>query len=631
MTTNNKDIKEFIKYYCELGVSPEYALLIKGAWGCGKSHLVRECIANIEDADKTKRFLYVSLYGVSCVDDIETKFFQLLNPVLSSKGMILAGRLAKGLLRGALKLDLDGDGKADASLSVGTPDINLNDYLTDTKNCILVFDDLERCSIELKQVLGYINYFVEMDGYKVILVADEEKLNAIHKSQDVSGYKYVKEKLIGKTLEVEPNIGAVFDKLLNETASSDNLKEILAPRKERIIHIFKCAKYRNLRSLRKTLLEFDRLLIVLEEEVKLNDKLISHLLNIFIILSLEIYSGELLAEEINSLIGSSCISRSMQENKGKEGPPNKFSVIERKYDLSLYETILEVSEWICIFTKGSIDAERVNETLKKSNYFSKEHSPDWIKLWHHFDLEDAEFIRLYESVRSSFDAREYFHPGEIKHISGMFLRFSKKNLINKDKSEILRDCVLYIDEVFAKSLVIVDESTHEQVNSFGSFAGLGYMDIDSDEFGELSKYLNEKIQSAFDGELENRSGEILQAMKQDPEHLYTLLCHSNYKENAFYYHPILHYIDSAEFILQFQKIPNKAKRIVVDALFTRYTHRGLNDPVLVERDWLKKVHEGFGAALNKGNVTISTLAFEYACSRLGDSLKTLEGLCSSAK
>ena len=110
--------KNLIEYYCSMKVAPEYALLVKGSWGCGKSHLVKGCIDDLKEANQEFKFLYVSLYGINDISDIEAKFFEQLNPILSSKKVMFASQIAKGVLKGALKIDLDGDGKADATASV---------------------------------------------------------------------------------------------------------------------------------------------------------------------------------------------------------------------------------------------------------------------------------------------------------------------------------------------------------------------------------------------------------------------------------------------------------------------------------------------------------------------------------
>ena len=44
------------------------------------------------------------------------------------------------------------------------------------KDSILIFDDLERCDCPVNEVLGYINTYVEHDGMKVIIVANQKEI-----------------------------------------------------------------------------------------------------------------------------------------------------------------------------------------------------------------------------------------------------------------------------------------------------------------------------------------------------------------------------------------------------------------------------------------------------------------------
>ena len=59
--------------------------------------------------------------------------------------------------------------------------------------------------MDIQLILGYINYFVEKYGYKVILIADGPKLIDLNNqvSKPNINYERIKEKLIGKTAEVE--------------------------------------------------------------------------------------------------------------------------------------------------------------------------------------------------------------------------------------------------------------------------------------------------------------------------------------------------------------------------------------------------------------------------------------------
>ncbi len=99
--------------------------MLRGKWGSGKSWFINDYMQK-KGEDK---FLYVSLYGITSYKEIEDSFFQQLHPVLASKGMKIAGKILKGLLKTTVKIDLDRDGKEDGNISSGVPDINLPDYL----------------------------------------------------------------------------------------------------------------------------------------------------------------------------------------------------------------------------------------------------------------------------------------------------------------------------------------------------------------------------------------------------------------------------------------------------------------------------------------------------------------------
>lgn len=77
---------------------------------------------------------------------------------------------------------------------------------------LICFDDLERVKPEMlsdNQILGYINSLVEDNNIKVIIVANEGKLNQ-------ALYSEVKEKTIGNTIHFQQNFFQVFDDILQK-------------------------------------------------------------------------------------------------------------------------------------------------------------------------------------------------------------------------------------------------------------------------------------------------------------------------------------------------------------------------------------------------------------------------------
>ena len=146
----------------------------------------------------------VFLYGVKNYDEIETKFLESSNPEIFNVKSIFVGKLADAFINNKIKSSLGIIKKSLSSLNA--------------KGKILIFDDLERCSIDKVDLLGYINNFVEHQSYKVILIANEEELEKTEK------YTLIKEKLIGKTFDLKPSSNLAYDSFLNELININKVK-----------------------------------------------------------------------------------------------------------------------------------------------------------------------------------------------------------------------------------------------------------------------------------------------------------------------------------------------------------------------------------------------------------------------
>src|ERR1700730_11793697 len=104
MEDPNKHAIDFLHNYTSPSSPFDYAVMITGPWGSGKTYLIKEFLDQRRKAGFTKD-LYVSLYGMTSTRQIDDAFFRQLHPVLSSKGMKIAAEIAKGTLKTALKVD----------------------------------------------------------------------------------------------------------------------------------------------------------------------------------------------------------------------------------------------------------------------------------------------------------------------------------------------------------------------------------------------------------------------------------------------------------------------------------------------------------------------------------------------
>lgn len=252
----NTLILDFLNSYAD-NPNPQYAVMLKGKWGCGKTHLIKQWKKRFDetadtDEEITLKPIYISTYGMDSVNDIKTTIDRELNPFFYSK----TGRFIKGILKLAGKvvfktsMDLNDNSKEDGSFSATLDSLSLLQVEDDSIKGVkfLIFDDIERCLIEMKELLGFINYFVEHCNCHVVVIGDENHLEELPKA--VLGE--FKEKTIGKEFEIQPDIEEAIEYFLDEVPVSDYLKEM----RDFIIACFMCTKSDNLRILRQCLYDF---------------------------------------------------------------------------------------------------------------------------------------------------------------------------------------------------------------------------------------------------------------------------------------------------------------------------------------------------------------------------------------
>lgn len=590
MSNPNKHIEDFLDYYFKLKNPPHYAVLLKGKWGVGKTWFLKKVMENLYNPDyRVKTHLYISLYGIASFEEIENDFFRQLHPVLSSKGMALAGKIGKGLLKTTLKIDLNGDGKSDASVASQVPDINLPDYLSNTEGLILVFDDLERASMDLENLLGYINYFVEHQGYKVVIIANEEELFDEEKETKVS-YRRIKEKLIGKTFEVQPQLNLAIDNFILEIESS-YMQKFFRENIGLIKELYQASGYRNLRHLRQALMDFARLIKLLSDEVKDKEGVIEQLLSIYLVLSFEIKSGEMLPTDINKFNESYLIDLMDRSNdkKIKEGViDSSYKKVKEKYPaFDSFDMLLEKSVWIDIFDKGLIDNEKVQESLRNSRYFHSENKPEWIQLWHFMYLGDNDFDSLLTIVKEQFCDKKYEELGEVKHVTGLFLELVEQGVLDMTKEEVFGIAKNNIDNLVIEGKEI---PYYDYVNIYDDTQtfGLEFRNKDDSKFVDLLKYITEVSKKQVFDSLPEIGKKLLEDIKDNVDGFHKKLDYTG-SVTIYQKEPVLKYITPNDFVMAFIEIEPYARRNIALVISSRYKNIVSIEVLLPELDWLREV------------------------------------------
>lgn len=160
---SESNILKEIQYYVDTDFY-NYAVMIDGAWGSGKTHFVKNVLIQ-ELESKGNRVLYVSLYGVSNIQELGKKLY--LDFLLQDKSKYVTehAELAESIIGTVFDIGSPFMGKL-GDINIKEKKIrniveNTVKHICPMKDCVLIFDDLERCNCSIQESLGYINGFVE--------------------------------------------------------------------------------------------------------------------------------------------------------------------------------------------------------------------------------------------------------------------------------------------------------------------------------------------------------------------------------------------------------------------------------------------------------------------------------------
>ena len=375
-----EDLVESILDYIRADYT-DYAIMINGEWGSGKTyfwnHKVRNKIESMQINGKQYTTIYMSLYGISNLEDISKKIFiettQLmdknLRKYMNSHGQTSIPEYAKtGLdMANFFGVTQNGD-KIDYAKF----------FSTDDK--ILCFDDLERANVDVIDILGYINNFVEHDHIKTIIICNEKELSTKIKNSNVemktfiatylldkegaltktdkpmveqikdkieyvfdkaNEYERIKEKLIGETFEYAPEFNYIINGLLMRYENSPELIRFLRENTSLIISTFNKSGTRNLRILKHALNDFRKIFeMVSKNYPNTSNRVLQTMLIFTIAVSFEIKAGKITKdkfvnidsnEEYKSILVSSRVLSDNRQFYIKEFDSNYYYNFKAEY------------------------------------------------------------------------------------------------------------------------------------------------------------------------------------------------------------------------------------------------------------------------------------------------------------
>ena len=533
----------------------DYAVMINGEWGSGKTYFwnnkVRKKIESMQLNGRRYTTIYMSLYGISNLEEISKKIFIETTHLMDKNLRKYMNNNEQTTIPEYAKTGIDM-----ANFFGVTQNGDKIDYseffATDDK--VLCFDDLERANVDVIDILGYINNFVEHDHIKTIIICNEKELSTKLKSSNLemktfiatylldkqnelnkadkpmvekirdkiehvfdkaNDYERIKEKLIGETFEYAPKFDYIINGILMRYENNPDLIRFLRENTGFIISTFNKSGTRNLRILKHALNDFKKIYeMVSKAYPNTSNRVMQTMLIFTIAVSFEIKAGKITKdkfvnikdnEEYKSILVSSRILMDNRQFYIKEFDNNYYYNFKSEY---------RFFKFIEYYVRTRIfDMKLFKENMETiRNTVDTENLPGYKRLLteEYWKISDDQFGNVVEEVYN--DVKE----GKLQLIDTVkmfayFSYFSRKGLIQYDLKTL--------KNTFFAGMNLSSLKSEYCPNPKEELGKIAIEELEED-MDEILKHFNELNNQLLDKMYTERAEEIMKCIPMRMEQFY---------------------------------------------------------------------------------------------------------------
>ena len=636
----------------------DYAIMLNGEWGSGKTYFwnnkIKPKIESMQLNGKRYTAIYMSLYGISNLEKNSKKIFiettQLmdknLKKYMDASGVKNIPEYAKTGLDMANFFGVTQNGDR----------INYGEFFS-TDDKVLCFDDLERANVDVIDILGYINNFVEHDHIKTIIICNEKELSTKLKNSNLemktfiatylldkenklniktdkpmverirdtieyvfdkaNDYERIKEKLIGETFEYAPEFNYIINGLLMRYENCPDLIRFLRENTNFIISTFNKSGTRNLRILKHSLTNFKKIFDMVNKFYpNTNHRVLQTMLIFTIAISFEIKAGKITKdkfvnindnEEYKAILVSSRVFMDNRQFYIKEFDNNYYYNFKAEYRFFKFIE-LYVRTRIFDMKVFKQDMEAIINTVDTDKL------PAYKRLLteEYWKISDDQFNGVILEIIEDVKAGKIELINVVK-LFAYFAHFVRKGLIDYDMKTI--------KSVFLNGMNICSLNSTYCPNVEEELASLAIEEDKSDDMEEVLKYfssINEKLKEKMYRE---KAEEIFKYIPMKMEQFYDKF------DKECMQVPIFKYYDVFQMFQRISCASNEDIVTIKEKLLDRAKRNG--EKLQEELPNLKKLKQVMDDYIDGKEPTIKLVILQEFTNELGNIIKEYQKIGES--
>lgn len=567
---NKNNLQLYLDYYLGLN-APGFAVLITGEWGSGKTFQVKNSIPYEIQC-------HVSLFGISDSQEVYNTVFAKMFP---------GKNFAKKLLD--ITKDVSGEfngvtfGASSLAGSILSPLIKM----TVDRSKVIIFDDLERCPMSNKEIFGVINQYIEHHQCKVIILA--------HDKETHDDFVKTKEKIIGHTIQIEPQIYDAAASFFSEKFKLNNFSAI----KTVIVDAFLKTNCKSLRILKYVINDCHRLLECLEPVHLKNTIAMKSLFNFFCIVSIEHKMGNFSTSDIENIPQDYIqYAVTLQRNKAEqpeldESEKKKLAFYSKYDDIDIRTDILDSTLTANIIETGDYPQSEIQKSLSMSNFFIRNYdTPPWLTIYNYNHQENAIVREAINEMFDKFKNTKIIEIGEMIHSFCLSYMLSENNEITDNFDELLDFQVKYIDDLLNNDLLAPEPLNPDPFSDDlyeSSYSRRYWINNSYEDYAEkIISHIKASRTKAKIKKYPTFANEVIKALDTDIDYFKSLMIGNPNEQGLYSNIDIMNSIDPDDFIIHWLTLPVHLWSKVGSILIARY--RPAQYTILAnEKAWLQRV------------------------------------------